>query len=148
MRLTKDVDAMPPLVDRTLPQQLPTGCEAMWGRLTLIGRPPGYRDQWVYVKVYRTSLEHFAVVYPDKLIAKPMGCLNLKHSRVEPLANCERSFRVVQRSIDGGTVEFRSESNASLTRWLSALEADCRPAGKCSPHTANSLPVVEEDEEE
>ncbi|KAG8227854.1 hypothetical protein J437_LFUL006477 [Ladona fulva] len=58
--------------------------ELMSGSLTLLG-PVNKHSQSVQVKVYRTSLEHFAVVYPQKKVCRPLGVLNLKNAHVERL---------------------------------------------------------------
>ncbi|XP_026287717.1 uncharacterized protein LOC113213023 [Frankliniella occidentalis] len=57
--------------------------EAKSGGLILVG--PGKHTQHVQVKVYRTSLEHFAVVFPQKKVCRPLGFVNLRHTAVARL---------------------------------------------------------------
>uniref|UniRef100_T1J1R1 PH domain-containing protein n=1 Tax=Strigamia maritima TaxID=126957 RepID=T1J1R1_STRMM len=123
------------------------GGEIMWGRLVVMGKAGvGCGEQRVIVKVYRTSLEHFAIVYPDKSVANPCGCLNLKNSRVEPVDNCDCSFRVVHKSCDVPAIQFRAESEEKRNVWLSAMYSEVT---RTNSHGSISLPVVvEEDEEE
>ncbi|XP_071442121.1 uncharacterized protein [Hetaerina americana] len=58
--------------------------ELMSGSLTLMS-PGNKHSQSVQVKVYRTSLEHFAVIYPQKKVCRPLGVLNLRNAHVERL---------------------------------------------------------------
>ncbi|XP_046382898.1 uncharacterized protein LOC124153646 [Ischnura elegans] len=60
--------------------------ELMSGSLTLVG-PGNKHSQSVQVKVYRTSLEHFAVIYPQKKVCRPLGVLNLRNAHVERLCD-------------------------------------------------------------
>lgn len=49
------------------------------------GRFNGAPSLLLQVKVYRTTLEHFAVVYPQKKVCRPLGFVNLRHTVVDRL---------------------------------------------------------------
>ena len=70
--------------------------ENMSGYMTLVG-PNGHR-QGVQVKVYRTSVEHFAVIYPQKKVCRPLGVLNLRNTMIERYG--EEGFLVRQKGFD------------------------------------------------
>lgn len=78
-------------------------------------------DVRVVLKVYRTSLEHFAVIYPDKAVCKPFGFINLKNCRVQLLRNNTRVMQIVQKSCDGGVLTFRADTPVDAKMWLDCL---------------------------
>lgn len=116
--------------------------EAMSGSMTLVG--PGKHCQSVQVKVYRTSLEHFAVLYPQKKVCRPLGVLNLRNTCVERLPGGKQpGFIVRQRGFDTPMcLTFLSESPRDLESWVLAFTSRSSPTVHQS-----SLPIVEEDEE-
>lgn len=116
--------------------------ETMSGSMTLIGS--GGHCQDVQVKVYRTSLEHFAVLYPQKKVCRPLGVINLRNTRVEPLTNAkgQPGFTLRQQGFDTPMcLTFLSESARDLDAWLAAF-------GSSSPSSQPTLlPVLSEDDE-
>jgi len=116
--------------------------ETMSGSMTLVG--PGKHCQSVQVKVYRTSLEHFAVLYPQKKVCRPLGVLNLRNTCVERLPGGKQpGFIVRQRGFDTPMcLTFLSESPRDLESWVLAFTSRSSPTVHQS-----SLPIVEEDEE-
>ncbi|RZF45868.1 hypothetical protein LSTR_LSTR013073 [Laodelphax striatellus] len=117
--------------------------EEMDGYLTLVG--PGKVKQAVHVKVYRTSLEHFAAVYPQKKICRPLGVINLRNTCVERLQGDPEiaGFTVRQRGYDTTTcITFICEAPREIDAWLAAFAS-------CTSPTVHqtSLPSVLEDEE-
>lgn len=117
--------------------------EEMAGNIILLGS--NKVKQPVHVKVYRTSIEHFAVVYPQKKVCRPLGVLNLKNTMVEKLTNSKQlGFVVRQCGFDTPlcSLTFFSETSKELDRWISAFTSKSTPTSSMS-----SLPIVEEDEE-
>jgi hypothetical protein len=116
--------------------------ETMSGSMTLVG--PGKHCQSVQVKVYRTSLEHFAVLYPQKKVCRPLGVLNLRNTCVERLPGGKQSgFIVRQRGFDTPMcLTFLSETPRDLESWVLAFASRSPPTVHPS-----SLPIVEEEEE-
>lgn len=112
--------------------------ENMSGYMTLIG-PNGHRQR-VQVKVYRTSVEHFAVIYPQKKICQPLGVLNLRNTTVERYE--DEGFLVRQKGGDLPiALTFLMEKRSELDYWILAFTARTSPLVHHS-----SLPIVEEEE--
>ncbi|GAB6020342.1 hypothetical protein CHUAL_003054 [Chamberlinius hualienensis] len=99
-----------------------SGCiELRSGSVTLIGSAGSSHNLRVILKVYRTSLEHFAVLYPDKLMTccKPIGFINLKNCNV----GCwRRTLQIAQRSCDGGVLTFDCGDVKETKMWLEVME--------------------------
>lgn len=117
--------------------------ETKSGSITLVS--PNGRTQGVNVIVYQTTLEHFAVLYPQKKICRPLGVINLKNTKIERVRDNKSScgFRVCQQGFDANlTLTFLCDPR-DLDSWMDAF--------KCKINTTlkhqSSLPCVEEDEE-
>lgn len=116
----------------------PRDAEVKSGFLVLLG--PGGLRQDVRVVVYKTSLEHFAVIYPRKRLSKPNGVVNLRNTAVEQVSS---GFIVRQKGYDN-TISARFLcSERDIEAWISAFSADSSQT--CQHHT--SLPVLVETEE-
>lgn len=95
--------------------------------------------QNVRVVVYRTSIEHFAVVYPRKRTAKPICVVNLRNTSVERVDG--NGFVVRHNSHDNTiSAKFRCSEN-DLLAWMTAFT----PRSECQQRF--SLPVLNEGEE-
>uniref|UniRef100_A0A2A4JVB4 PH domain-containing protein n=1 Tax=Heliothis virescens TaxID=7102 RepID=A0A2A4JVB4_HELVI len=113
--------------------------EVKSGFLVLLG--PGGMRQDVRVVVYRTSLEHFAVIYPRKRVAKPIGVVNLRNTAVEQ-AESNSGFIVRQKGYDNTISAKFVCSERDMESWMSAFTS------RASPHCVHtSLPVLVETEE-
>lgn len=131
-----------------------------------IFRSVGHPGQRMFVKIYKTSSEHFAVLCPLRgmlTACRPLASLNLRSCSVEVLPGAGRQFRVTPRACEGVALIFRlpemEKSNeledGGIKVWLSAFTSqdDSRSEGKkrkISDHR-QLLPVLmenEEDEEE
>lgn len=124
------------------PESSHVSTESKSGSITLIAA--NGRKQGVNVIVYRTSLEHFAVLYPQKKICRPLGVINLKNTTVEQMKDKQQcGFNVRQQGFDTPmTLTFHCEQR-DLESWLVAFTSRCSPALRHQ----SSLPIVEEDEE-
>lgn len=112
--------------------------ENMSGYMTLLG--PNGHQQNVQVKVYRTSVEHFAVIYPQKKVCRPLGVLNLRNTTIERFE--DDGFLVRQKGFDSPVaLTFLVECKKELDYWVSAFTARHSPLVHQS-----SLPIVEEEE--
>lgn len=116
------------------------GNEVKSGFLVLL--TAGGLTQDVRVVVYRTSLEHFAVIYPRKRVSKPTGVVNLRNTAVERLET-NNGFIVRQKGYDDTISAKFLCSERDIESWLSAFSAECLPSSQ--HHT--SLPVLLETEE-
>lgn len=115
----------------------------MAGNMILLGN--NKIKQPVQVKVYRTSVEHFAVVYPMKKVCRPLGVLNLRNTMIERLSTAKQfGFTVRQCGFDTPlcSLTFFSESGKELDRWIDAFTCRNSSSGHIS-----SLPIVKEDDE-
>lgn len=115
--------------------------ENMGGCMTLLG-PAGalHGRQSVQVQVYRTSVEHFAVIYPQKKVSRPLGVLNLRNTTIERLG--DEGFLVRQKGCDSPVVlTFLLENPKDIDYWILAFTARSSPLMHQS-----SLPIVEEEE--
>lgn len=133
----------PPFLQKEVDYGYHTSPEMMSGYMTLSA--PGRHRQPVHVKVYRTSLEHFAVVSPQKKICRPLGVLNLKNTLLEqlPAESKQTGFMVRQKGFDSPTcLTFLPETPMDLEDWIVAFTCRSSPTLHQS-----SLPIVEEDEE-
>lgn len=109
------------------------------GFLVLVG--PGGMRQDVRVVVYRTSLEHFAVIHPRKRVSKAIGVVNLRNTAVEP-AESKRGFTVRQKGYDNAISAKFACSEREMISWVAAFTT------RGAPHAAvANLPVLEETEE-
>lgn len=122
--------------------ECPTNPEMMNGYLTLL--LSNKHQEPVHVKVYRTSLEHFAVVCPQKKVCRPLGVLNLRNSVVErlPADSQQHGLLVRHRGLDTPlTVTFLTENAREVEEWVAAFTSSSSPTRHQSP-----LPIVEEEE--
>lgn len=111
--------------------------ENMSGYMNLVG--PNGHSQGVQVKVYRTSVEHFAVIYPQKKVCRPLGVLNLKNTTIERMR--DEGFVVRQKGFDATvSVTFLVDNKKELDYWILACTARTSPLVHQS-----SLPIVEEE---
>lgn len=109
------------------------------GFLVLLG--PGGMRQDVRVVVYRTSLEHFAVIYPRKRLSKPIGVVNLRNTAVEQ-AEANSGFIVRQKGYDNAVSAKFLCAEREVAAWMDAFST------RSSPHSLHtSLPVLVETEE-
>lgn len=109
------------------------------GFLVLLG--PGGMRQDVRVVVYKTSLEHFAVIYPRKRVTKPIGVVNLRNTAVEQ-AESNSGFIVRQKGYDNTISAKFVCSEREVESWMSAFTS------RSSPNCMHaSLPVLVENEE-
>ncbi|VVD03380.1 unnamed protein product [Leptidea sinapis] len=108
------------------------------GFLVLIG--PGGIRQHVRVVVYRTSLEHFAVIYPRKHLTKALGVVNLKKTAVERV-DSNNEFFIRQKGYDDTIWARFLCSERDIDAWISAFT--CHLINVCH----SSLPVLTEVEE-
>ncbi|XP_063384470.1 uncharacterized protein LOC134670600 [Cydia fagiglandana] len=97
--------------------------------------------QDVRVVVYRTSLEHFAVIYPRKRLSKPIGVVNLRNTSVER-AEQEMGLVVRQKGYDNAISAKFLCAERDVDSWITALSARVSPS--CQQQT--SLPVLVEEE--
>ncbi|XP_049791391.1 uncharacterized protein LOC126198848 [Schistocerca nitens] len=141
--------APPPQQSSPDAEQRRWSAEMMSGPITLVG-PDKRHSQAVQVKVYRTSLEHFAVVFPQKKVCRPLGVVNLRHATVSRPEGAPLAFSVRHKGCDAAdaSLTFVAATARDLDSWLEAFS----PAAPSSPSATAAaapcpLPAVAEDEE-
>lgn len=120
--------------------------EELCGDVILEG--PDKLKRYVHLKVYRTSLEHFAVVYPLKRLSKPMGIINIRNTCVSPVSTsvevcgAKVGFVINQRMFDVNTSVTLWCEPATLPAWANAFTSRSSP----TLIHQTSLPCVEEED--
>lgn len=117
--------------------------EVKSGFLVFLG-PSGMRQD-VRVVVYKTSLEHFAVICPRKRVAKPIGVVNLRNTSVEQAEKC--GFVVRQKGYDNTVSAKFMCSERDVGSWLAAFTARETPGAHHPAAAVSCLPVLVEAEE-
>lgn len=101
---------------------------------------PSGSDQVVQVIIYRTSVDHFAVIYPQQNTSRPLIVLNLKNTTTERIA--DNKFSVAHMVGDTPVaLTFLLESPNNIEYWIHAFTARSNPLVH-----QTSLPVVEEED--
>lgn len=112
--------------------------EDMSGDMTLLRHKGG--DQPVQVIVYRTSVDHFAVIYHQEKVSRPLAVLNLRNTTIERLDN--QNFMVRQGGCDTPVaLTFHLDNPNDIESWIVAFSA----RSSTQTHHSN-LPIVEEEE--
>lgn len=110
----------------------PDAGEVLCGALDIVGNVPG-GSRRVFVRVYRTSREHFAVLLPMRGLAsacKPLASLNLRTCAI--LQTSHDEFRVSPRPLEGATLCFKSPPGSpSVALWIAALQEPRHQRGRC-----------------
>ncbi|CAH1778078.1 unnamed protein product [Owenia fusiformis] len=107
----------------------------------------------VYVKVYSSNFDHYAIVNQDKRFGGQTSYINLKNYNVERLDNKDNTFQLVSTRPDGATVVLSCTNSCDLDSWVQTLKSDDfmrTRAGSRSPVIPRSpvMPTLEEDTEE
>lgn len=145
--------------------------EEMSGEVILEG-PGSSTRRYVHIKVYRTSLEHFAVVCPMSKVSRPLGIINLRTAVVERLSSENhpqlaemknspppRSGFVIRQKVFDTTTCLRiflSSSDDNFEAWWKAFSTTNAAANgnhRNSPLTTamqygSCLPIVVEEEDD
>lgn len=126
---------MPCVVDRLFPMPGLCGDESitMSGILEVVSHKGNPR---VLVVVHRTTTEHFAVIYPIRLVAcarKALSTINLKSSVAKKVDQNLIHIRP-RKDIDGVSITLRviDPTNRTCDDWIREL-SDCSPNYGCIP---------------
>ncbi|XP_067664052.1 uncharacterized protein [Haliotis asinina] len=113
--------------DRKMGTDIHTSSEIMSGHLLLfqVVRQRTIRIP-VFVKVYRSCFEHYAIVYKDQKYSNLSTYINLKNCIVMCNENCKTQLRVVPHNFDGTVIVFDTQDKATVSSWKCAFEdSDC-----------------------
>lgn len=140
--MAETVSVSKPLFDPMLNSKFNSNkSEEMCGDVILEG--PGTQRRYVHIKVYRTSLEHFAVVYPLKRHSKPLGIMNLRNTCITPISLGNKvGFTINQKMFDVATSVTLFCESSTLPAWISSFTSRSSP----TLIHQTSLPIVKEEE--
>lgn len=140
--MTEAVSVPKTLFDPMLNSKFNSKSEEMCGDVILEG-PGTTQRRYVHIKVYRTSLEHFAVVYPLKRHSKPLGIINLRNTCITPISLGNKvGFTINQKMFDVATSVTLFCDSSTLPSWISSFTSRSSP----TLIHQTSLPIVKEEE--
>ncbi|VDI65178.1 Hypothetical predicted protein [Mytilus galloprovincialis] len=108
----------------------------------------------VFLRVYKTRFEHYAIVHKDQLFTNSGLYLSLKNCQISKGESNE--IKIVPNSIDGGKVTFVANSKSDAEEWMTSLQSSRHSRKPEKPgvrfHRQNIpktllMPSVEEEEE-
>lgn len=128
------------------------------GRLCIVQMHKGKKMKvQVFVRVYRSSFEHYAVLYKDQKYSQSSGYISLKNCKVSKDTAKEHQVRVTLNDYEGTGVTFESNSANEAAQWLDALQPQiassspplCSMSPSLSPVIPRSplMPTLAEEEE-
>ncbi|XP_053399712.1 uncharacterized protein LOC128557092 [Mercenaria mercenaria] len=93
------------------------------GRLCLVQQHKGRKLKvQVFVRVYRSSFEHYAVLFKDQKFSLQSGYISLKNCIVDKTNEKEHQVRVTLNDYEGTGVTFESNSCKEAEEWHDALQ--------------------------
>lgn len=120
------------------------GSEIKCGRLCLIQEHKGKKMKvQVFVRVYRSSFEHYIVLYRDSKYSVQSGYISLKNCMVHRCPGRETQVRVTLNDYEGTGVVFESASRAEADAWQESLRSEMVPISPPMSAISPSLsPVI------
>lgn len=116
------------------------GPESKSGRIILLKKAGGrQRKIPVFIRVYKRSFEHYAVLYRDQKFSLQTGYINLKNCTVIKADDKIPQFEVTMNDSEGVGLSFEAESNSEASDWVAALEPQIVPS---SPTSCSISPVL------
>lgn len=92
------------------------------GRLCLLQHHKGRKMKvQVFVRVYRSSFEHYVVLYKDQKFSVQTGYISLKNCIVDKSNNKEHQVRVTLNDFEGTGVTFESNTCKEADEWFEVL---------------------------
>ena len=112
------------------------GSEVKSGRLSLLQHHKGKSLKvQVFVRVYKSCFEHYAVLYKDQRFSLQSGYISLKNCIVNKNTEKSNQIRVTLNDFEGTGVVFETNSAQEAEIWLNAL----RPQILCSSPPKSSI---------
>lgn len=135
------------------------GPEIGSGRLCLLQCHAGKKRKVpVFVRVYKSCFEQYAVVYRDQKYSLQSGYVNLKNCIVKISEDKKTQFKVILNDLEGSGLTFETDSHSQACDWVDVLQPQIvssspkkssLSSGAPPVITRSSLmPTVEEDEDE
>lgn len=105
--------------------------EVKSGSLLLIQQCGGKtRQAHVFVRVYRSSFERYAVIYKDQKFSAQSGYLSLKNCTVCKCEHKDNQLRVILNNSEGNGLIFECRTKLEVQDWIDALQPNSLP----TPH--------------
>lgn len=125
---------------------MPTGdgLEVKSGRLCLVQQHKGRKMKvQVFVRVYKSSFEHYIVLYKDQKYSLQSGYISLKNCIVDRCSGKEHQVRVTLNDYEGTGVTFESNTCKEADEWHEALQSNILSSSPTSSAISPSLsPVI------
>jgi hypothetical protein len=114
------------------------------GRLCLVQMHKGRKMRiQVFVRVYRSSFEHYAVLFKDQKFSLQSGYISLKNCIVDKTSGKEHQVRVTLNDFEGTGVTFESNTCKEADEWQEALQPQIMSSSPTLSAIAPSLsPVI------
>lgn len=121
------------------------GPEIKSGCLCMLQNHAGKRRKIsVFVRVYKSCFEQYAVLYKDQKYSLQCGYVNLKNCSVNISEDKKTQFNVILNDFEGSGLNFEAESNADARDWVNALQpqiaSSSPPKGSLSPTLSPVIP--------
>ena len=131
------------MCNRTM-QQNDSSSQIKCGRLCLIQEHKGKKMKiQVFVRVYRSCFEHYAVLYKDQKLSLQSGFISLKNCIASKCTGKDNQIRVTLNDFEGTGVVFESYNKAETEDWLEALQPMCLSSSPTLSSISPSLsPVI------
>lgn len=110
------------------------------GRLSLVQMHKGRKMRiQVFVRVYRSSFEHYAVLFKDQKFSLQSGYISLKNCIVDKMSGKDHQVRVTLNDFEGTGVTFESNTCKEAEEWHEALQPQIVSS---SPTLSNITPSL------
>ena len=110
--------------------------EVKSGSLCLIQQCGGItRKAHVFVRVYRSSFQHYAVIYKDQKFSAQSGYMSLKNCTVCKCEHNNNQLRVTLNNFEGNGLIFECRTKLEVQDWIDALQ----PNSLHTPHPNRSI---------
>ncbi|CAC5390564.1 unnamed protein product [Mytilus coruscus] len=74
----------------------------------------------MFLRIYKTRFEHYAVVHKDQLLTNSGLFLSLRNSQISRGETNE--IKIIPNSIDGGKVTFIANSKSDAEEWIASFQ--------------------------
>ncbi|OWF43776.1 hypothetical protein KP79_PYT12634 [Mizuhopecten yessoensis] len=119
------------------------GLEVKSGRLNLIQTCDNKTITVpVFVRVYRNSYEHYAVIYRDQMFTNSSIFISLKQCVVFRNDNKNNEIRVIPDNMEGTKLTFHIKDPGQVEEWISALQSSCVHPPNSSTISPTLSPVI------
>ncbi|KAL3878840.1 hypothetical protein ACJMK2_031168 [Sinanodonta woodiana] len=96
------------------------------------------RKAHVFVRVYRSSCQHYAVIYKDQKFSAQSGYMSLKNSTVCKCEHNDNQLRVTLNNFEGNGLIFECRTKLEVQDWIDALQ----PNTLHTPHPNRSTSLL------